>query len=510
MAYTVYSNFSGAGQAPDLERIQKLEKSGSGQNLYTRIFRARAGSWSGAYTRYSKKLGPGRICILKNSVPGQVPGLERIQDTRKNWARAEPVYSKIQCPDRFRVWSVYKILEKTGPGQNLYTQKFSARAGSGSGAYTESSKSPGRICILKFSGLGQVPGLERIQDTRKNWARAEPVYSKIQCPDRFLVVGVYSILEFFRAGKAPDLERIQKARKVRARAESVYSNFSGSGRLLVRSVYKKLEKSGPGQNLYTQIFRARAGSWSGAYTIYSKSPGPGRTCILKFSGAGQAPDLERIQKLEKSGSGQNLYTRIFRARAGSWSGAYTRYSKKLGPGRICILKNSVPGQVPGLERIQDTRKNWAWAESVYSNFQDPGQALGRWRIQYTQIFRGRAGSGSGAYTRYSKKLGPGRTCILKNSVPGQIPGPERIQDTRKNWTRAESVYSNFQGQSRLLVPSVYRKLKEPGPGRTCILKNSVPGKAPDLERIQKARKVRAQTRFLLADVYSILKKPGSR
>ena len=135
-----------------------------------------------------------------------------------------------------------------------------------------------------------------------------------------------------------------------------------------------------------------------------------------------------------------------------------------GPGRICILKNSVPGQVPGLERIQDTRKNWAWAESVYSNFQDPGQALGRWRIQYTQIFRGRAGSGSGAYTRYSKKLGPGRTCILKNSVPGQVPGPERIQDTRKNWPWAESVYSNFSGA----------------------------GQAPDLERIQKARKVRAQ------------------
>ena len=97
--------------------------------LYTRIFRIWAGSWSGAYT----------------------------------------AYSKIQGSDRFRVWSVYKILEKPGPGQNLYTQKFRAWTGFGSGAYTRYSKKlgPGEICILKNSGLGQVPSPGRIQKAQK-------------------------------------------------------------------------------------------------------------------------------------------------------------------------------------------------------------------------------------------------------------------------------------------------------------------------------------------------------
>ena len=157
---------------------------------------------------------------------------------------AYTVYSNFSGQGRLPIWSVYNILEKSGPGQNLYTQIFRGRAGSRSGAYTKSSKSPGlgRICILEFFGLGQAPGPERIQ----------------------------------------------KARKVRARAEPVYSNFPGQSRLSVWSVYKKLEKSGPGQNLYTQIFRARAGSRSGAYTKSSKSPGLGRICILKFSGSEQA------------------------------------------------------------------------------------------------------------------------------------------------------------------------------------------------------------------------------
>ena len=82
-------------------------------------------------------------------------------------------------------------------------------------------------CILEFSESGQVRGLERIQDTRKNWAQAEPVYSKIQ----------------------------------------------GLGRLLVNGVYRKLEEPGP-----------RAGSWFGAYVACSKSLDPSRTCILKFQG----------------------------------------------------------------------------------------------------------------------------------------------------------------------------------------------------------------------------------
>ena len=138
------------------------------------------------------------------------------------------------------------MLEKLGFRQNQYTQIFRARAGSWSGAYTESSKSRAQdeICILRFSGSKQA-----------------------------LVLG-----------------RIQKARKAGPRAESVYSNFPGSGRFLVQGVYKILEKTGPRQNLYTQIFRALAGSCSGAYTESSKSQGPGRISILKFSGLWQAPD----------------------------------------------------------------------------------------------------------------------------------------------------------------------------------------------------------------------------
>ena len=144
MAYTVYSNFSGQGRLPIWSVYKKLEKSGP-------------------------------------------------------WA--EPVYSKIQGLVRFLVRSVYRKLEK--PGQNLHTQIFRARAGSRSGAYTESLKS-------------------------------------------------------------------------RTRAESVYSNFQGQSRLLVPSVYRKLKEPGPGQDQYTQIFRGRAGSRSGAYTKSSRSPGPDR------------------------------------------------------------------------------------------------------------------------------------------------------------------------------------------------------------------------------------------
>ena len=191
-----------------------------------------------------------------------------------------------------------------------------------------------------------------------------------------MVVGVYSILEFFGAGHAPDLERIQKARKVRPRAGSVYSNFLGPGRFLFWGVYRKLEKPGPGRNPYTQIFRIRAGSWSRAYTRYSKKLGPGR----------------------------NQYTQIFRARVGSCSGAYTESSKSQGPGRTCILKFSGPGQVPALGRIQQAQRARAQGtESIYSNFPGPGrflvngiyrklEELGFRQNQYTQIFRIRVGS----------------------------------------------------------------------------------------------------------------------
>ena len=99
----------------------------------------------------------------------------------------------------------------------------------------------------------------------------------------------------------------------------VYSNFQNLGRLVVWSVYRKLEK--PGQNLYTQIFSARAGSRSGAYTRYSKKLARGRISILKFSGAGQAPDLGRIQK-----------AREVRAQIDSCSLTYTAYSKSQDPG----------------------------------------------------------------------------------------------------------------------------------------------------------------------------------
>ena len=189
-----------------LEFSESGQVRGPGRIQYTQFFRAQAGSCSEAYTACSKSLDPGRISILKNSGPrsgswslaytvysnfsgqGRLPIWSVYKKLEKSGPWAEPVYSKIQGLVRFLVRSVYRKLEK--PGQNLYTQIF------------------------------------RIQV-------------------RILVVGVYSILEFFGAGQAPDLERIQYTRKVWARAESVYSNFQGQGRLPIWGVYKKLEKSGP-------------------------------------------------------------------------------------------------------------------------------------------------------------------------------------------------------------------------------------------------------------------------
>ena len=106
----------------------------------------------------------------------------------------------------------------------------------------------------------------------KSRTRAEPVYSKIQSPGRFLLTGIYRRLE-----------------NLGPRAEPVYSKIQGIGRLLVPSVYSLLEEAGPGQNLYTQKFRAQADSWSIAYTESPKKLVPGRISILKKSESRQAP-----------------------------------------------------------------------------------------------------------------------------------------------------------------------------------------------------------------------------
>ena len=146
--------------------------------------------------------------------------------------------------------------------------------------------------------------------------------------------------------------------------------------------------------MYTQFFRAQAGSGSRAYTASSKSQGPG----------------------------QDLYIQIFRAPAGSCSGAYTECSKSRAQDEICILKNSGPRQVRGLERIQQARKAGPWAEFVYSNFPGSGRLLfwgvyrkleepGPRQNQYTQIFRALAGTWLIAYTAYSKIQDPGSLVI---------------------------------------------------------------------------------------------------
>ena len=153
-----------------------------------------------------------------------------------------------------------------------------------------------------------------------------------------MVWSVYSILNFSGPRQVPGLGRIQNARKAGPWAEFVYSNFPGPGRFLIDSVYSKLEKPGPGRNLYTQIFRVQAGSCSGAYTESSKSRAQGRICILRFSGSKQALVLGRIQKLEKLSPGQNLYTQIFRARVGSWSRAYTE-ARKAEPRAESVYSN---------------------------------------------------------------------------------------------------------------------------------------------------------------------------
>ena len=107
----------------------------------------------------------GVYSILEFFGAGQAPDLERIPKARKVRPRAGSVYSNFPGPGRFLVESVERRLGNPG--------------------------TLGEICILKGSGPGQVPVLGRIQDTRKNWAQAESVYSKIQGPGRFLAQGVY-------------------------------------------------------------------------------------------------------------------------------------------------------------------------------------------------------------------------------------------------------------------------------------------------------------------------------
>ena len=141
------------------------------------------------------------------------------------------------------------MMEETGnfssgcPG--LYTQIFRIWAGSCSGAYT--------------------------------------VYSIFQGPGRFLLDSVYRKLE-----------------NTGPRAKSVYSNFLDPGRLLVWGVYRKFEKPGFRQNQYTQIFWAQAGSWSGAYTRYSKNWARAKSVYSKIKGPGRFLIDSVYSKLEKS------------------------------------------------------------------------------------------------------------------------------------------------------------------------------------------------------------------
>ena len=111
----------------------------------------------------------------------------------------EPRSGQNQYTQKFRAqagsWSIaYTESSKiSGPGQNLYTQKFRPQAGSWSIAYTESSKSPdpGRISILKFSGSREVPAPGVYRRLENPGPRAKSVYSKIPGPGRFLIAGVY-------------------------------------------------------------------------------------------------------------------------------------------------------------------------------------------------------------------------------------------------------------------------------------------------------------------------------
>ena len=83
--------------------------------------------------------------------------------------RAKSVYSNFPGSSRFLVAGVYKILAKTWFWAKPVYSNFS-----GLGRFlVESvyrklkSQAPGKTCILKFSGLWQVPVLGRIQKLEK-------------------------------------------------------------------------------------------------------------------------------------------------------------------------------------------------------------------------------------------------------------------------------------------------------------------------------------------------------
>ena len=106
-------------------------------------------------------------------------------------------------------------------------------------------------------------------------------------------------------------------------------------------------------------------------------------------------------------------------------------------------------QTPGMGffyalMMEETGKLYLIAGPVYSNFQGPG------RLLVESVYR------------KLEKPGFGQNLYTQKSGPRQIPGPGRIQKARKAWTRAEPVYSNFQGSGRFLARGVYRKIEKSG------------------------------------------------
>ena len=215
--------------------------------------------------------------MFENLGPRAEPVYSKIQDTDgfRVWgvyrklenlgSRAESVYSKNQSPGRLLVPSVYKILEKPGSGQNLYTQKFRARAGSWLIVYTESSKSPG-------------PG--RNLYTQIFWIQAGSWLLAYTESSKSLDSGRICILKFSGPGQAPDHWRIQKVRKAWISAGSVYSNFQGLGKLLVAGEYNMLKEPEPrAKSVYSKNSGLEQVPSPGRIQKAQKIPGPGRLQI---------------------------------------------------------------------------------------------------------------------------------------------------------------------------------------------------------------------------------------
>ena len=102
----------------------------------------------------------GVYSILEFFGAGQAPDLERIQKARKVRARAKSVYSKIQGSSRLLVRDVYKILEKTGPrAKSVYSKIQSPGRLLVPSVYKILEKlGQDKICILKNSEPRQIPG----------------------------------------------------------------------------------------------------------------------------------------------------------------------------------------------------------------------------------------------------------------------------------------------------------------------------------------------------------------